>query len=569
MSSRIFFTLFVAIVVCCFAGGVLAQTNFTTGLRYTVDAGQSIWTNASGSGTGVDPWVVDLCPTIPLHTIDVTNVVADPMVAMMHPFRLVPPAPGSAFWTYWNSKGVNAGAAPGTWQWWMWQIINGNADIFYLVVTPGPPVTYQLIDGLQYQASGGTIITPFVVNGDYPVGTYVVNGSLLFVAGLSQVTYTIQFQNQPPVFSTGLRYTTDEAMTLWAAAGGSGTPAGPFTVNLCPPRTYHTLDVMGATFSYVDTGQYGFYLTAHPGAAFFTWWAARGVTAGALPGTWQAWMWQIINGSQPIFYLDVNLIPTPTVQLIDGLQRDFLSNTQPFVVNGDYPPGLYTVSGGITNSCGLRTSLIYTIQFFACAIAVDLSSFSASCFDGQVNIEWTTESEVNTAGYNLYRSDREEGEYVRLNATLIPGLGSATKGSSYSYIDKPAPAAVYFYKLEDVGQDGVIQFFGPVSVDVTTPVATTDALPKNYHLSQNFPNPFNPSTRIDFAVPNEKFVTIKVYNVHGRLVRTLISETLSAGTHSVVWDRTDDSGAQVPSGLYVYQMKAGSFSQSCKLIVLK
>jgi hypothetical protein len=86
----------------------------------------------------------------------------------------------------------------------------------------------------------------------------------------------------------------------------------------------------------------------------------------------------------------------------------------------------------------------------------------------------------------------------------------------------------------------------------------------SYTLRQNYPNPFNPSTTISFAIPANSFVSLKVYDILGREVTTLVSEQLSAGNHSRQWNAMD-----MPSGVYFYRLQAGSFTETKKLILLK
>ena len=96
-------------------------------------------------------------------------------------------------------------------------------------------------------------------------------------------------------------------------------------------------------------------------------------------------------------------------------------------------------------------------------------------------------------------------------------------------------------------------------------------LPKAYALSQNKPNPFNPSTMISYAVPegSQDQVTLKVYDLRGRLVRTLVDKVVGAGSYSVLWDGADENGRKVSSGVYLYRLKAGAFIQTRKMVLLK
>jgi len=96
-------------------------------------------------------------------------------------------------------------------------------------------------------------------------------------------------------------------------------------------------------------------------------------------------------------------------------------------------------------------------------------------------------------------------------------------------------------------------------------------LPKVFSLAQNAPNPFNPATTISYGVSegNSVHVTLKVYNIRGTLVRTLVDEVREPGTYSVFWDGKDEKGRQVASGVFFYRMQAGDFVQTRKMVLLK
>ncbi len=95
-------------------------------------------------------------------------------------------------------------------------------------------------------------------------------------------------------------------------------------------------------------------------------------------------------------------------------------------------------------------------------------------------------------------------------------------------------------------------------------------LPSDYVLEQNYPNPFNPSTTIRFSLPLDKNVSVKVYDVAGRLVRTLVNDRLlSQGAHEVTWDGTNDAGVSVASGTYLYSLEYGNFRQTKTMVLLK
>ena len=106
-------------------------------------------------------------------------------------------------------------------------------------------------------------------------------------------------------------------------------------------------------------------------------------------------------------------------------------------------------------------------------------------------------------------------------------------------------------------------FENGVSVDYTG-----DELPKAYSLAQNFPNPFNPSTRIQFATPVKGHVSLKIYNVAGQLVKTLQNGVMDAGSHELTWDGSNNLGSNVASGVYVYKINAGDDYEKMKKMVL-
>lgn len=97
----------------------------------------------------------------------------------------------------------------------------------------------------------------------------------------------------------------------------------------------------------------------------------------------------------------------------------------------------------------------------------------------------------------------------------------------------------------------------------------TEALPKSFALSQNYPNPFNPSTTILYDLPKDANVTLKIYNVLGEEVATIVNDNKSAGYHSVVWNGRTNKGIAAASGIYFYHLSAGDFKRTLKMILLK
>jgi hypothetical protein len=138
--------------------------------------------------------------------------------------------------------------------------------------------------------------------------------------------------------------------------------------------------------------------------------------------------------------------------------------------------------------------------------------------------------------------------------------------------------------LDNDGEDEVIYTGlkrGLTSGDPPLPIAILDriivgieddnvaTLPEGFSLQQNYPNPFNPETQISFTIPRTLTVSLKIYNIVGQEVRTLVSEDRPAGTHTVRWGGLNNQGVRVASGIYVYTFRAGEFVQSKKMTFMK
>jgi flagellar hook assembly protein FlgD len=96
-----------------------------------------------------------------------------------------------------------------------------------------------------------------------------------------------------------------------------------------------------------------------------------------------------------------------------------------------------------------------------------------------------------------------------------------------------------------------------------------EILPNNYSLHQNYPNPFNPITMISYDLPEDAMVNVTIYDMMGRVVKTMVNSQQNAGFKSVQWNATNNEGQPVSAGLYLYTIEAGKFSQTRKMVLLK
>jgi hypothetical protein len=107
------------------------------------------------------------------------------------------------------------------------------------------------------------------------------------------------------------------------------------------------------------------------------------------------------------------------------------------------------------------------------------------------------------------------------------------------------------------------------SIGVINSIDKNTETPKTFSLSQNYPNPFNPSTLIHYQVPGSALVNIRVYNLLGKAITTLVNETKTPGKYNAIWNGKDIYGNDAPSGIYFYAIHAGNFAQVKKMVLLR
>lgn len=173
-------------------------------------------------------------------------------------------------------------------------------------------------------------------------------------------------------------------------------------------------------------------------------------------------------------------------------------------------------------------------------VPVELTSFAANVVNNNVTLEWSTATETNNQGFELHRKSGD-GDFQVFG--FVNGNGTTTTPQSYSVVDKNLEPGTYYYRLKQIDFDGQFEFSNVIEVEI--------AQPATYSMEQNYPNPFNPSTSIRFSLAEQSMTMLKVYNVLGQEVATLLNGELSAGNHEVNFDASN-----LTSGVYVYQLEA-------------
>jgi hypothetical protein len=191
------------------------------------------------------------------------------------------------------------------------------------------------------------------------------------------------------------------------------------------------------------------------------------------------------------------------------------------------------------------------------AMPVEMMSFSATVNKDNATLYWQTANEENNYGFEIYRSIKN-GRTTWYNIGFVKGSGTKYTPTNYSFSDNNLQAGKYYYRLKQLDNNGNIQYYELNNiVEIKTP--------SKFDLSQNFPNPFNPATKIKFTLSADTKVTLKVYDVSGREVSTLINDkNLKADYYEV-----DFNASNLASGVYFYRIVTNMFTSVKKMIVLK
>jgi hypothetical protein len=178
--------------------------------------------------------------------------------------------------------------------------------------------------------------------------------------------------------------------------------------------------------------------------------------------------WRLPNRKELFSLIDHSrcYLPSPISQPFTNVQAWGYWSSTTYANHPDYACVINMWSGGVDygNKSDYINYCAWPVRGGQTPTVITLSSFTATPSDKAVLLKWTTESEIDNAGFNLYRAESENGEYVKINDSLIPAEGSPTQGASYQFIDEGVKnRTTYYYKLEDVDIYGKSTFHDPVS----------------------------------------------------------------------------------------------------------
>jgi hypothetical protein len=194
-------------------------------------------------------------------------------------------------------------------------------------------------------------------------------------------------------------------------------------------------------------------------------------------------------------------------------------------------------------------------------LPVELLSFAATDAADGVHLAWATASETDNSSFRVERQMQDTDDWTLIGQ--VTGQGQSTARSDYSFVDQSAEQGMtYAYRLLSMDLNGASHELQLVTASHGS--VASQQTPTEFRLLANYPNPFNPTTRIAFDVPAQGYITLRVFDIGGRLISTLLSEVREAGHYEVTFD-----GANLPSGVYFAQLVNSQQSQMMKMILLK
>jgi len=187
-------------------------------------------------------------------------------------------------------------------------------------------------------------------------------------------------------------------------------------------------------------------------------------------------------------------------------------------------------------------------------LPVELTSFTAKQGINGVELQWVTATEVSNYGFDVERANAGK-DAIWEKIGFISGHGNSNSPNNYSFTDNKPLDVKSQYRLKQIDKSGAFKYSNAIEAG---------AVILKYDLAQNFPNPYNPSTLIIYSIAAQSNVTIKIYNVLGKLITTLVNENKEAGNYQVSYN-----AAGIGNGVYFYKIQAGNFASTKKMLLLK
>lgn len=253
--------------------------------------------------------------------------------------------------------------------------------------------------------------------------------------------------------------------------------------------------------------------------------------------------YEVVGGGDDVVKLFINPVLTDPEPTADATNTDTGSDIS--------VGGVAFRQGG--NSYSVQVDGLRISTAWSDVVPVELTSFAANVSNNNVTLNWSTATELNNSGFAV---ERKQGAGNWSKIAFVDGHGTSTSPNKYSFTDEDLSAGNYSYRLKQVDFDGSYEYSNVVEANI--------GLPSKFELSQNYPNPFNPNTVIAFSLPQTGHVALRIYNVLGQEVSTLINGIVEAGAHNVEFNASNLS-----SGIYYYRLETNGLTSMKKMMLLK
>lgn len=288
--------------------------------------------------------------------------------------------------------------------------------------------------------------------------------------------------------------------------------------------------------------------------------------------------YDLANVIYPYLYYDVNSYGWHSFDVTAFVDEQFAGDKNvTFVLIGDEGWDINDTEFGIaTRENPINQPYLYIEGI----LPVELTSFTGIADNKNIKLLWSTATEVNNYGFQIERSlVNGHQSFANQNNPLVPsgnsaiqnpqwevvgfveGNGNSNSPKQYSFVDacpfgeKPISGKVK-YRLKQIDSDGEFEYSHEIEVSYMSSL--------KFGLSQNTPNPCNPSSKINYSIPENAYVTLKIYDLLGKEVATLVDEVKEGGFYEAEFNGNDLS-----SGVYIYRLSAGKYNSTKKMILLR
>lgn len=268
------------------------------------------------------------------------------------------------------------------------------------------------------------------------------------------------------------------------------------------------------------------------------------------------------SGAIHIVYgiMDKNTIPVPTATGQTGLRgfdnTDWNNRTNSSTLNWSTsaPGSSNSSTSELSNTVFPVSGLTYIWDGQCGILPVEMSLFNFTLNRRDVTLNWTTATEINNSHFDVERS-AVNGQWLMIGS--VKGNGTTLSSMNYSFTDRELNTGMYNYRLKQTDFNGNFKYYN-LNSEVNI------GIPGKFDLLQNYPNPFNPSTKISYDLPYDVNLTLKIFDISGREVSTLVNEFQTAGYYSINFNSSN-----LASGIYIYNLTANGLTLSKKMLLIK